>query len=322
MGVAGKQLRVKLNNGQFMPAVATGTAPMKEMSPEFVIEAIEVGYRHFDTAAMYGIEAILGKGLQQAFTQGLVKREDIFVTTKLWVTDLNAPDIVPSLKKCLSALQLEYVDMFVPHWPVRIRPGSMWFQLAPEDFLPLDLPACWKAFEECVHLGLTKGIGAGNCGIKNLKLLMADATIPPAINQIERHPGHERREIVEFCQKHGIHVQGWAALGAPNYGVLPLGAYGTNVVLESPILIKIGAKYGKTSAQVALRWNLDQGCSVVVRSTKRERMAQNLDLFDFSLTPQELVDIRGVEPNIIDPGTFFVSAGSPYKTPADMWAED
>ncbi|KAG6549370.1 hypothetical protein Mapa_009088 [Marchantia paleacea] len=322
MGVAEEQLRVKLNNGQLMPAVACGTAPMKEFTTEFIIKAIEVGYRHFDTAVMYESEAILGAGLQEAFKRGLVKREDVFITTKLWIADLNPPDIIPALKKSLSALQLDYVDMFVPHWPVRIRTGSFWFQLAPEDFLPLDLPACWKVFEECVHLGLTKGIGGGNFSVKNVKLVMSVATITPAVNQVERHPGCERPEVVEYCKKIGTHVQGWAALGAPNYGVLRLGAYGTNVVLESPVLIKIGAKYGKTSAQVALRWALDQGCSVVVKSNNPQRMAQNLDIFDFCLTPEEIVEVSGVEPNVINSGSFFVSPGSPYKTTEDLWAED
>ncbi|KAL2611661.1 hypothetical protein R1flu_023353 [Riccia fluitans] len=267
MGTAEKQLRLKLNNGELMPAVATGTALLKEFNTEFILKAIELGYRHFDTAKFYGpSEKILGEAFQEAFKQGLVKREELFITTKIPPSDMNPADIIPTLKSSLSALQLDYVDMYLIHWPLSIRAEATWWQLTPEDYLPLDMPGCWKALEECVELGLTKGIGVSNWSVKNLKSLVSHAKIIPAVNQIERHPGCEQSAIVNYCKEIGTVVTGYAALGAPGYGASPLGTYGTNAVIESPILQEIAAKYGKTSAQVALRWALELGCGVVVKS--------------------------------------------------------
>ncbi|KAL3682973.1 hypothetical protein R1sor_000995 [Riccia sorocarpa] len=323
MSAAEKQLRLTLNNGALMSAVATGTAPLKEFTTEFILKAIELGYRHFDTAKTYGpSEHILGEGLQEAFKQGLVKREDVFITTKLSPGDMNPPDVIPALKNSLSALQLDYVDMYLIHWPVSLRPGSSWWQLTAEDYLPLDIPGCWKALEKCVELGLTKGIGVSNFSVKNLKALESHAKILPAVNQVERHPGYDRTAIVNHCKKSGTVVTGYAALGAPGYGALPLGTYGTNGVIENPILKEVGAKYGKTSAQIALRWALERGCGVVVKSVNPGRMAQNIDLFDFTLRDEDMETIDSMPHHRVEDGHWYVGPGSPYTTVEDLWADE
>ncbi|KAL3677807.1 hypothetical protein R1sor_020763 [Riccia sorocarpa] len=316
------QLRLKLNNGDWMPAVACGAAIPKETTGESMQKALELGYRHFDTAQSYGrSEELLGTVLQEAFKRGLVKREDLFITTKIWPVDLHPPDIIPALKRSLRTLQLDYVDMYLIHWPVRLRPEAVWPNLSEEDYLPLDMPGCWKVLEECVHLGLTKGIGVSNWSVKNLKALVSHATIIPAVNQIERHPGLEQTPIVNYCKQIGTVVTGYSALGGPGYRDLA-GAYGTTAVLESPVLAKIGAKYDRTSAQVALRWALDTGCGLVVKSANPTRLAQNVDLFDFSLTEEDLEEIKKMPEVRGLSGEWFVGPGSPYKTIDDLWADE
>ncbi|TJX41480.1 aldo/keto reductase [Soehngenia saccharolytica] len=179
---------LELNTGNKIPVIGLGTAVPAVQNEEIkaaVLAALQVGYRHFDTAAIYGSEGALGAGLKEAFQSGLVKREEVFVATKLW--DDQHDDPVAAITKSLKNLQLEYLDLYLIHWPVRLRKGHT---LPPreEDFLPLDIKSTWQGMEKCYELGLTKAIGLSNFSCKKIEDLLKYAKIPPAVNQVEMHP--------------------------------------------------------------------------------------------------------------------------------------
>ncbi|KAL5142804.1 Methylecgonone reductase [Glycine soja] len=249
--------------------------PSNETLASIYVEAIEVGYRHFDTAAVYGTEEAIGLAVANAIEKGLIKsRDEVFITSKPWNTDARRDLIVPALKTTLKKLGTQYVDLYLIHWP--------------EDFLPFDIEGTWKAMEECYKLGLAKSIGICNYGVKKLTKLLEIATFPPAVNQVEMNPSWQQGKLREFCKQKGIHVSAWSALGA--YKIF----WGSGAVMENPILQDIAKAKGKTIAQVALRWVYQQGSSAMAKSTNRERMKQNLDIFDFELSEEDLERISQV----------------------------
>ncbi|KAH9331664.1 hypothetical protein KI387_003772, partial [Taxus chinensis] len=235
----------ELNAGMKIPLIGLGTGSANQNDlQEAVAIALQVGYRHFDTSKVYGSERALGEALNAAFQSGIVKREDVFVTSKLWNTDHDDP--VSSIKNSLKDLQLEYLDLFLIHWPVKlIKEASLENLVAPkeEEFLPLDLKSTWEGMEKCVETGLTKAIGVSNFSSKKIKDLLSYARIPPAVNQVEMHPMWQQKKLRECCSKHNIHVSAWSPLGAPNTW------WGTNLVMDSPVIKEIAHKHGKTTAQ-------------------------------------------------------------------------
>ncbi|PNX77896.1 methylecgonone reductase-like protein, partial [Trifolium pratense] len=238
---------VMLNSGHTMPMFAFGTTalllpPNDELIP-IIIDAIQAGYRHFDTAAMYGSEEALGLAIVQAQNQGLIKnRGDIFITTKLWCTDAHPDLVLPALKNSLQRLGLEYVDLYLIHFPVRLRPNEGIFPKG-EGVLPFDMKGTWEAMEECSKLGLTKSIGVSNFGAKKLSELLQNATIPPAVNQVEMNVAWQQGNLRKFCQNKGIHMSAWSPLGANG------AIWGSLAVMESPILKDIAITTGKSVPQ-------------------------------------------------------------------------
>ncbi|KAH9331653.1 hypothetical protein KI387_003761, partial [Taxus chinensis] len=238
---------MELNTGAKIPLLGLGTGAVNQIEDEIkaaVAAALQVGYRHFDTSKVYGSERALGEALNAAFQSGIVKREDVFVTTKLWNTDHDDP--VSSIKNSLKNLQLEYLDLFLIHWPVKfIKEASFANFVAPkeDEFLPLDLKSTWEGMEKCVETGLTKAIGVSNFSSKKIEDLLSYAKIPPAVNQVEMHPLWQQNKLREFCSKHNIHVSAWSPLGAPNT------PWGSNLVMDNPLIHEIAQKHGKTKAQ-------------------------------------------------------------------------
>jgi len=174
--------------GQPMPAVGLGTASHPFMEEEVraaVLTALELGYRHIDTAALYASERVVGKAMAEAVQRGIVvSREELFVTSKVWCTQCHPELVLPSLKESLQNLQMEYVDLYLIHWPMAVKPSKPHFPMKREDIVPMDLSGVWKAMEECHRLGLAKMIGVSNFTTKKLQELLAIAKIPPAINQV------------------------------------------------------------------------------------------------------------------------------------------
>ncbi|XP_020219411.1 NAD(P)H-dependent 6'-deoxychalcone synthase [Cajanus cajan] len=267
-----------------MPVIALGTAAdtnrsSGETTKVAVIEAIKLGYRHFDTASIYGSEEALGEAISEALHLGLIKsREELFITTKLWLTD-NFPHLVlPALQKSLQRLKLEYLDLYLIHWPISVKPGDWEIPYTEELITTFDLKGVWIAMEECHKLGLAKSIGVSNFTCKKLEDLLSFATIPPSVNQVEMNPAWHQKKLKEFCDAKGIIITAFSPLGAKG------ASWGSNVVMDSEILKEIAEAHGRTIAQVCLRWLYEQGVTIAVKSYNKERMKQNLKIFDWSLT--------------------------------------
>ncbi|KAL5213694.1 hypothetical protein ABZP36_002846 [Zizania latifolia] len=286
------EVALQHGNARPMPAVGMGTAAFPatlEKAREAVLAAFEVGYRHFDTAALYGTEAALGEAIAEATTRGLVaSREEVFVTSKLWSTQCHADLVLPSLRESLRNLQMDYVDLYLIHFPISLKPGPMAFQVKREDAVPFDFEGVWRSMEEAQRLGLAKAIGVSNFTTKHLDKLLAAATILPAVNQVEMNPVWQQRTLRNYCAKKGIHVTAYSPLGGQNW------AGDGNAVLKSPVLAAIAKARGKSVAQVSLRWIYEQGLTPIAKSYNKERLKHNLEIFDWELTEEDHLKISQI----------------------------
>nr|URS65385.1 rhazimal reductase [Alstonia scholaris] len=313
---------IELNSGHKMPLVGFGTCvpdpipPLEELAGIF-LEAIKVGYRHFDTASSYGTEEALGRAVAQAIETGLVNgREEFFISSKLWCEDADLDLILPALKKTLGNMGLDYLDLSMIHMPVRVRKGAEMFNYTKEDLLPFDIQGTWKAMEECNKLGLAKSIGVSNYSCEKLTKLLENATVPPAVNQVEMNVVWQQRKLLPFCKEKNIHVTAWSPL--LSYGAV----WGSNAVMENPILVEIAASKNKTVAQVALRWIYEQGASFIMRTFNKDRMFENVQIFDWELTKEELDKIQKIPQRRGTLGEDFIHPEGPIKSVEDLWDGD
>ncbi|CAK9148534.1 unnamed protein product [Ilex paraguariensis] len=232
-----------------IPVIGMGTSSYPPVDPETaksaILEAMKAGYRHFDTAFLYGSEKPLGEAVADALRLGLIKsRDELFITTKLWCTFAERDQVVPACKMSLENLQLEYVDMYLIHWPLRLSGTVHQTPFSKESTHPLDIKSVWEAMEECQNLGLTKGIGVSNFSCNKLEELLSVAKIPPAINQVEMNPLWQQKKLREFCKAKGIHITAYCPLGANGT------TWGDNRIVECDVLEEIAKAKGKTAAQV------------------------------------------------------------------------
>ncbi|XP_030541132.1 methylecgonone reductase-like isoform X3 [Rhodamnia argentea] len=312
---------VVLSSGTRMPLIGMGGAttplPPPDVLTSIFLDAIEFGYHHFDTAAYYGSEEALGRAVAEALDQGLVKsRGDIFITTKLWCTDAHPDLVLPALKKSLQRLGLEYVDLYLIHWPVRLKEGTEGFDFKGK-ILPFDAKGTWEAMEECSKLGLAKSIGVSNFGTKKLSQLLSHATIPPAVNQVEMNAAWRQEKLRGYCREKGIQVSAWSPLGANG------AAWGSLAVVDSPVLKEIAIAKGKSVAQVALRWVYEQGACVIAKSFNKERMKENLQILEWGLSQEDSDKIKLQIPQRRGcPSDMFISEEGPYKSLDELWDGD
>lgn len=269
-----------------MPVIGMGTGcypPVGlEATKSAILEAIRVGYRHFDTAFIYGSEQPLGEAVAEALRLGLVKsRDELHITTKLWCSFAHRDKVVSGIKTSLKTLQLEYVDLYLIHWPLTFTQDVSQAPVPKECIVSFDTKSVWEGMEECLNLGLTKAIGVSNFSSKKLEEVLAIAKIPPAVNQVEMNPLWKQKKLRKFCKEKGIHITAYSPLGAN--GTM----WGDNRIVECDVLSEIARARGKTTAQVSLRWVYEQGVSLVAKSFNKERMKENLEIFDWSLTEEE-----------------------------------
>ncbi|WP_319587134.1 aldo/keto reductase [uncultured Desulfobulbus sp.] len=316
-------LSFTLASGDRLPALGLGTwksAPGAVYAA--VKEALAIGYRHIDCAPAYQNEPEVGKAVAEAIDSGMVARTDLWLTSKLW-NDAHAPEQVqPALQKTLADLRVDFLDLYLIHWPVVFKPGVM-FPRRGEDYISLDalpISLTWKALEDCVAQGLVRNIGVCNFSVRKLDTLCRQAAIRPAMNQIELHPYLQQGAMLEFCRENGIQVTAYSPLGS---GDRPAGMKksGEPTLLDNPVIQRVAAKHGVTPAQVLLAWGLSRKTVVIPKSVNPERMRQNLAAAQLGLDAQDVADIATLDRGyrFVD-GSFFAGPGSPY-TLEQLWDE-
>ncbi|KAL6838333.1 hypothetical protein ACP4OV_031837 [Aristida adscensionis] len=286
------EVALQSGNARPMPALGMGTATypvVQEATKNAVLAAIEAGFRHFDTASMYRTEKPLGDAVAEAVRRGLLRsREEVFITSKLWCTQCHPDLVLPSLHETLQNLQMEYLDLYLIHWPVSLKPGPITFPAKKEDAVPFDFEGMWRAMEECQRSGLVRAIGVSNFTTMHLDRILPIATIPPAVNQVKLNPVWQQRTLRRYCAEKGIHLAAYSPLGGQNL------EGGGNAVLDSDVLAEIAKTRGKTIAQVSLRWIYEQGVTSIVKSYNKERLKQNLEIFDWELTDEDRLKISRI----------------------------
>ena len=255
---------VTLNNGTTMPILGFGVFQIPDPSEceRSVIDAVNAGYRLIDTAASYMNEAAVGKGVRNSG----VARQDLFITSKLWVQDTGYVNTQNAIEQSLQRLQLDYLDLFLIHQPFGDVHGS------------------WRAMQDAYRAGKLRAIGVSNFQPDRLMDLIAFNDIAPAVNQIEVNPFHQQADSVAFMQEHGVQAQAWAPF-----------AEGRNHLFQNPVLLAIAAKHGKSVGQVVLRYLVLRGIAVLAKTVRPERMAENLAVFDFNLDEADMAAIATLE---------------------------
>ncbi|SDN98474.1 Aldo/keto reductase [Klenkia soli] len=263
-----------LNNGVTLPALGLGVfqTPPQE-TRDAVTAALAAGYRHIDTAAAYGNEREVGEAIAAAD----LDRAEVFVETKIWISDFGHEETLHSFDKSAGKLGVDQIDLLILH------------QALPSEFEKT--LGAYRALEELLADGKVRAIGVSNFMVEHLTQLLDRTDVVPAVNQIEVHPFFQQREVQDVGREHGILTQAWSPIG----GITHYRDSGHASALTDPTIVGIGEAHGKSAAQVMLRWGLQQGRQVIPKSTKPERIAQNIDVFDFELTADELAAIDALE---------------------------
>ncbi|XP_039808896.1 NADPH-dependent aldo-keto reductase, chloroplastic-like isoform X2 [Panicum virgatum] len=270
-----------LNTGARIPSVGLGTYKAGPgVVGDAIAAAVKAGYRHIDCARLYNNEKEIGVALKKVFDDGVIKREDMFITSKIWCSDLAPEDVPLAIESTLNDLQLAYLDLYLIHWPFQIKKGS---EISPENFVQFDMPKTWQAVEKLYDSSKARAVGVSNFTTKKLADLLAIARVPPAVNQ----------------------------------AYAPLGRM--KVVANNPVVTSIAEILGKTPAQFALRWGIQQGQSVLPKSANESRLKENIDLFGWSIPDELCAKFSEIEQVKQIRNDSFVHPQSMYKTIEELW---
>ncbi len=260
------QLSLTLNTGDQIPQLGLGVFKVEdEVCEQIVLDALEVGYRHIDTAMIYRNEAAVGR----AIASSGIPRDELFVTTKLWNSDQGSQATSQALATSLELLGLDYVDLYLIHWPAPLR----------DEYV-----ASWLVLEELHQQGLAKAIGVSNFEPEHLERVLGEGSVVPAINQVELHPAFQQRKLRSFQEPLGITTEAWGPLGQGKYELS-----------ELPGLTDIADAHGKSIQQIVVRWHLQEGVVVFPKTVRKERMVENLSVFDFELSSEEMTTLAAMD---------------------------
>lgn len=301
-----------------MPSVGLGLWKIeRERVAHVVKQAIQIGYRHLDSAADYGNELEVGHGIKQALDEGLCKREDLWITSKLWNTFHAAEHVEQACDKTLADLGVEYLDLYLVHFPISLQYVPIATRYPPEwifdpeaqepemKIAPVPLSETWRAMEALVAKGKVKQIGVCNYNSALMHDLMAYAKIKPAVLQIESHPYLTQERLLRLAAEYDIAVTTFSPLGSLSYIELDM-ARQEESLLQQPVVLAAAQRLNRSAAQVLLRWGVQRGTAIIPKTSRVERLAENIALFDFELSSQEMEAISALNCNrrFNDPGLF------------------
>ncbi|KAI7903618.1 xylose reductase [Cokeromyces recurvatus] len=291
--------------GDKMPLVGFGCWKVSPQDAENTIyNAIKAGYRLIDGAADYGNEVEVGRGINKAIKEGVITREEIFVVTKLWNTYHNKTQVRPAFEKQLKDLDLDYVDLYLIHFPVPLKhvnineiypPG--WYQpnKTEVEFEPSPMYECWHEMEKLAEDKLAHNIGISNFNVQMILDLLTYAQIKPAVLQVELHPYLQQSRLIAWVQSQGIHITAYSSFGPASFIELTNDGKTTPPLLENEVIKEIADKHKKTTGQVLLRWSIERNIAVIPKSTNQERIKSNLDIFSWSLDDEDMKKIASLD---------------------------
>lgn len=313
--------KLTFRNGDKIDAIGLGTWKSEPGEVgQAVREAIKIGYRHIDCAWIYQNEAEIGQAFQEAFAAGDVKREDLFVTSKLWNSFHAAADVETAIRESLDALKLDYLDLYLIHWPIAHQPGVIFSEDA-SGFAPIEdypISDTWKAMEALVEKGLVKHIGVSNFNVPKLQKLMQTAQIVPEMNQVESHPLLAQNELVQFCNDNQVLYTAYSPLGSRDRAAGMKGDAEPDM-FENEVLKSIAVVHNVHPAQILIKWAEGRGTCVIPKSVNPARLKQNLASADIQLSESEMTEINELDKGyrFLD-GKFWEREGGFY-TAEDIW---
>lgn len=314
---------IAFRNGDQMPILGLGTWKSEPGQVyDAVREAIRVGYRHFDCAALYGNEAEIGHALRDAFSKDGVKRSDLWITSKLWGHAHARALVAPTLTRTLQDLGVDYLDLYLVHWPIPLKPGTIVPTSAADFLAPEEAPIerTWQGMEDAVDAGLTHHVGVSNFSVEKLAALLQHCRVRPEVNQVELHPFLQQNTLVSYCEAEGVHVTAYAPLGSTDRPDFMKGSDDPSL-LGNQVIASIAAAHRCTPAQVLLAWHVQRGVSVIPKTVRPDRLEENLAAADIPLTADDMTRIASLDQGFryLDGGFWFVEGG-PW-TRQSLWDE-
>ncbi|QNJ98893.1 aldo/keto reductase [Constantimarinum furrinae] len=307
---------LKFNNGDTFHGIGLGTwkATGNEVK-NAVKEALYAGYRHIDTASVYGNEETIGEALSEVFSEGNIFREDVFITSKLWNDAHRESEVIPALQDSLQKLKLDYLDLYLVHWPVAFKHGTN-FPKTPSDYLSLEevpIIETWKKMEEAKNNRLARHIGVSNFSKQKLADLLSKATLAPEMNQVELHPLLQQKELLKYCKDHNILLTAYSPLGSGDRQS-QMKADDEPSLMELQEIAEIAKKHNRIPAQVLIAWHLHRGTAVIPKSTTKEHIIANFKAADIELDNDDMSKIASLDKNYrFITGKFFEAPEKGYE---------
>lgn len=303
----------KLQNGNYIPLIGLGTYKSQDIGGA-VEASLRAGYRHCDCASHYGNEPLIGEAFTKILKEGVIKREQLFITSKLWNDDHEGHKVRPALEKTLKDLNLDYIDLFLVHWPFTDQNTK---ELTPA------YKETWQAMEKLVDAGLAKNIGVSNMSVKKLKDVLSYAKVKPAVNQVEVHPYFRNDELIQYCASEGVHVTAYSSLGTPSSAGHLVKKSAPNPS-HDPIIRGIGKKRGRIAQEVIIRWGVQHGTSVLVKSGTPKHIKSNIvNTTNWALSDEEYASITGIKHQLrLLDGYPWLHEVGPYRTFDELWDDD